>query len=405
MLEPSYHAAWRGAYARKRIIVDRERWEQQKRNCLIFLLPKSTHFRKNSKAESRILPSVVRASFVCFWFVLVAKNCTFAFFFHTSHRCSIDHDSPFPMTTPQSPLFPHHLEAQSAHLPAHLPFARYAHVSDLQHKFWQASRAEIEPFARDFGALFEFWGTPDYIWPPYPLYAWSRIWEYPFVHRIIAGIPKKSTILDIGSATTFLPFYLANQYSSTVAGIDPDPYHLHHFTACAHEVQKRLAVKHLPLPVQTRGDALPYPDAFFDIAYSVSVIEHIPDPLPTMREMVRVLKPGGTLILTLDVNYPFGTQAGGLSQSALQALLQTLSKELGIEIPLPEAPLADDVLLLHNSPMRNFSIPKIPASYYLRQPKAAQNLVLSKLRKIVGNAPRSESAENLAVVAIVVQKP
>ncbi len=349
------------------------------------------------------MPSVVRDSLYISNLFLLQKSVHLRSFF-TSWAILRCHHYQRPnnlMSTQTSPLFPKNLHAQSLDL----PFARYAHSSDLQHEFWQESRSEIEPFAGKFGALFEFWGTPDYIWPPYPLYAWSRIWEYPFVNRIIANIPQKSTILDVGSATTFLPFYLANKYSSTVASIDPDPFHIHHFSACAHEVQKRLPIKHLPLPVQTRGDELPYPDEFFDIAYSVSVIEHIPDPLPTMREMVRVLKRGGTLILTLDVSYPFGTQAGGLSQSALQALIQTLSDELGVKIPPPEAPRADDVLLLQNSPMRNYNIPKIPPSYYIRQPKAAQKLISTKFRKMLGNAPRYESAENLSVVAIVVQKP
>lgn len=40
-----------------------------------------------------------------------------------------------------------------------------------------------------------------------------------------------------------------------------------------------------------------YPDSHFDVVVSMSVVEHIPDPMPTMREMWRVLKPGGKLVL------------------------------------------------------------------------------------------------------------
>ncbi|MBL8833938.1 MAG: class I SAM-dependent methyltransferase [Rhodospirillales bacterium] len=40
-----------------------------------------------------------------------------------------------------------------------------------------------------------------------------------------------------------------------------------------------------------------YPDDHFDVVVSMSVVEHIPDPMPTMREMWRVLKPGGKLVL------------------------------------------------------------------------------------------------------------
>lgn len=46
------------------------------------------------------------------------------------------------------------------------------------------------------------------------------------------------------------------------------------------------------------NDGIPYPDNFFDVVYSKSVIEHFHYPERLIREMHRVLKPGG-LALTL----------------------------------------------------------------------------------------------------------
>lgn len=43
---------------------------------------------------------------------------------------------------------------------------------------------------------------------------------------------------------------------------------------------------------------IPEPDASFDGILCIEVLEHIPDPQAALREFSRLLKPGGTLILT-----------------------------------------------------------------------------------------------------------
>jgi len=54
------------------------------------------------------------------------------------------------------------------------------------------------------------------------------------------------------------------------------------------------------------GDAtrLPYPDATFDKAIASEVMEHIPDDLGALDELYRVLKPGGTLAVTIPAWLP-----------------------------------------------------------------------------------------------------
>ena len=49
----------------------------------------------------------------------------------------------------------------------------------------------------------------------------------------------------------------------------------------------------------SRGDArrLPYEDAAFDAAYLVAVLGEIPDQDAALRELARVLKPGGRLVV------------------------------------------------------------------------------------------------------------
>jgi SAM-dependent methyltransferase len=54
------------------------------------------------------------------------------------------------------------------------------------------------------------------------------------------------------------------------------------------------------------NDGIPYPDNFFDVVYSKSVIEHFHYPERLIKEMYRVLKPGGlaiTLCPSWEYNY------------------------------------------------------------------------------------------------------
>lgn len=44
---------------------------------------------------------------------------------------------------------------------------------------------------------------------------------------------------------------------------------------------------------------LPYKDAFFDVAVASSVLEYVEDPDFVLRELARVIKPGGLLMLTV----------------------------------------------------------------------------------------------------------
>ena len=48
------------------------------------------------------------------------------------------------------------------------------------------------------------------------------------------------------------------------------------------------------------AEALGFPDGTFDKAVSICVLEHIPDDERAIREMCRVLRPGGRLVLSCD---------------------------------------------------------------------------------------------------------
>lgn len=70
-------------------------------------------------------------------------------------------------------------------------------------------------------------------------------------------------------------------------------------TAAVHRVQNI---------VQGAGEHMPYADESFDLVLSHEVLEHVQDDQAAVREIVRVLKPGGRLLLFVpNRGYPFET--------------------------------------------------------------------------------------------------
>jgi SAM-dependent methyltransferase len=55
-----------------------------------------------------------------------------------------------------------------------------------------------------------------------------------------------------------------------------------------------------PELVRANLEQLPLGDAEFDLVISIQVLEHLLDPAAAVRELARVLKPGGVLLLSTD---------------------------------------------------------------------------------------------------------
>jgi SAM-dependent methyltransferase len=92
-------------------------------------------------------------------------------------------------------------------------------------------------------------------------------------------------VLDVGGG----PGYFADAFADAgarYAGIDPDVGEL---TARGSVGVNMLRASGLALPIGTGS---------VDVAYSSNVLEHVPDPEAMAEEMVRVTRPGGTVVLS-----------------------------------------------------------------------------------------------------------
>lgn len=95
-------------------------------------------------------------------------------------------------------------------------------------------------------------------------------------------------VLDVGCNTGYGTLRFA-PVASRVVGVDVSPR--------AIDAARERARDGRPEFIVTTGFELPFPAATFDLVTSFQVLEHVPDPLAFLRELARVLRPGGTVIL------------------------------------------------------------------------------------------------------------
>ena len=119
-----------------------------------------------------------------------------------------------------------------------------------------------------------------------------RLWRQ--VVRMLP-LPAGSAVLDVGTGFGILPFELAASAPVDAAGIDHEASYIQH----AHTLETRLAGEHLFDPgSQLRlsvSDAcdLQFGDQTFDLVFMREVLQFIPEPVAALREIHRVLRPGG----------------------------------------------------------------------------------------------------------------
>jgi ubiquinone/menaquinone biosynthesis C-methylase UbiE len=104
------------------------------------------------------------------------------------------------------------------------------------------------------------------------------------------SLSGKERVLDVGCGTGELLARLAAKYpGASLAGLDPVPAML--------DMAREKLSPNVDLRVGWANE-LPWPDASFDVVVSCNMFHYITHPVEALREMERVLRPGGRIVIT-----------------------------------------------------------------------------------------------------------
>ena len=109
-------------------------------------------------------------------------------------------------------------------------------------------------------------------------------WRRFLVSRIEAG--PRATVLDVATGTGAVARELLEQKGCTVVALDQSPEMLA-------EARRRLPAD--VTLVEAGAEKLPFPDAAFDALTFTYLLRYVEDPAAVLRELVRVVRPGGTI--------------------------------------------------------------------------------------------------------------
>jgi SAM-dependent methyltransferase len=108
-------------------------------------------------------------------------------------------------------------------------------------------------------------------------------WDDAMLRRwVLAALNPNAHVLDLGAGAGIVAEMNFRGLAARVCGVDPDP--------------RVLQNRRLDEGKIGYGEAIPYGDGLFDLVLADNVLEHLENPTAVLREVSRVLKPGGLFI-------------------------------------------------------------------------------------------------------------
>ena len=114
-------------------------------------------------------------------------------------------------------------------------------------------------------------------------------WRRAMVDHVVPGQPR--LILDVATGPAGVALQLAARTGGKVVGVDLTEAMLRQGKA---NVARAGADTHVQV-VLGKGEQLPFADATFDALTFTYLLRYVEDPAATLRELARVVRPGGTV--------------------------------------------------------------------------------------------------------------
>ncbi len=188
-------------------------------------------------------------------------------------------------------------------------------ISDFLTSEWKESYKELEYYSNQYidFMLYNDLFPPSYGWPIDPMHNFTRIWEYPYMwFQIRKYMPVLSCVrpkvLDIGSALTFFPLFLASRGYEVVAS-DVDPKMRQNFIRIQKAADPPPGITDIRYETYDCRLMDQIGNNIYDVVTCLSVLEHIENWDASLKEFHRVLKPGGILVITLDLSLDSSSSA------------------------------------------------------------------------------------------------
>ena len=147
---------------------------------------------------------------------------------------------------------------------------------------------------------------------------------------VVAETEAPNRILDVGCGTGFLLRLLASHYpdAAELAGVDPAPGMVEMArAAAANDRRIQISVGFV--------EHLEYPEGYFDLVVSTTSFDHWSDQRAGLAECVRVMRPGGWLVLVDQFSYLLAPSllAGRRGKAWTKRRANRLLASCGLESP------------------------------------------------------------------------